>query len=75
MADPDDLDAVLLAADLDAAQGSPEKAFERLLEVIRRGPGEPRETARARLLDLFETFGPTDPAVLKARRDLATALF
>lgn len=75
LADPDDLDAVLLAADLDAAQGSPEKAFERLLEVIRRGPGEPRETARARLLDLFETFGPTDPAVLKARRDLATALF
>lgn len=73
--DPGDLEAVLLAADLDAAQGAPEKAFERLLEVIRRGPGEPRDQARVRLLDLFETFGPTDPAVLKARRALATALF
>ncbi len=75
LADPADTEAVLAAADLEAASGAPEKAFERLLTVIREQPGDAREAARTRLLELFETFGPTDPAVLKARRALATALF
>ncbi len=30
---------------------------------------------RLRLLELFETVGNSDPAVLKARRDLMSALF
>jgi len=34
-----------------------------------------RKTVRARLLDLFETVGPSDPAVVTARRHLMTALF
>jgi putative thioredoxin len=46
-----------------------------LIELIRSTSGAERETARLRLLDLFETVGPSDPAVLKARRDLMSALF
>jgi len=36
---------------------------------------EDRDTIRGRLLELFEVVGRTDPAVLKARRRLATVLF
>ncbi len=72
---PDDLDSILAAADIEAASGSPERAFQRLLSVIRERSGDERNTARLRLLELFDAFGPADPAVLRARRDLATALF
>ena len=36
---------------------------------------EIRDGERVRLLELFETLGNADPRVLKARRDLMTALF
>ena len=36
---------------------------------------EERNQARVRLLELFETLGNADERVLKARRDLMTALF
>ena len=75
-AGPDaDIDAHLDAADLELAQGNPEAAFARLIGVIRRTAGPDREQARVRLLELFETLGNTDPRVLKARRDLMSALF
>lgn len=74
-ADPDDVDAQLAAADLELAGGAPEAAFARLVDVVRVTAGSEREKARLRLLELFETVGPADPAVLKARRDLTSALF
>ena len=37
--------------------------------------GDERDTARARLLSLFELFDPADPTVSTARRKLASALF
>ena len=40
----------------------------------RRSSGDDRNTARVRLLELFETLGTSDPRVLKARRDLMAAL-
>lgn len=73
-ADPADVDAQLDAADLELVQGQVGEAFDRLLSVVRRG-GPARDTARVRLLELFETVGGTDPRVVKARRDLMTALF
>ena len=73
-ADAGDTAAQLDAADLDLVSGEVEAAFERLLAVVRRG-GADRETARVRLLELFETVGPTDPRVLAARRSLMAALF
>jgi putative thioredoxin len=73
-ADLGDVQAQLDAADLDLVSGEVDAAFDRLLAVVRRG-GADRDTARVRLLELFETVGPTDPRVLAARRSLMTALF
>lgn len=74
-AEPDDVPAQLEAADVELANGSAEAAFARLLNIVRTRPGDDRETARVRLLELFETLGNADPRVQKARRDLMSALF
>jgi putative thioredoxin len=74
-ADPDDVDAQLDAADVELAGGAPDAAFARLVAVVRVTAGADRERVRVRLLSLFDTIGATDPAVLKARRDLMSALF
>lgn len=72
---PEDRDAQLVAADVELTQGRLEQAFARVIAVIRNSTGDAREAARLRLLELFETVAPDDPAVLKARRDLMSALF
>lgn len=72
---PDDVEAQQDAADVELAQGQSEKAFNRLIEVVRKTSGDERDAVRKRLLELFETLGNSDPAVLKARRALMTALF
>lgn len=74
-AEPDNIEAQLKAADFDLVQGDPEAAFFRLVDVVRRSAGDEREAVRVRLVELFDTVGPTDPAVLKFRRQLASALF
>jgi len=71
----DDLDAQMDAADVEMAQGNPEAAFARLVDAVRRFSDKKREKARARLVELFSTMPTGDPAVVKARRDLTTALF
>jgi putative thioredoxin len=55
--------------------GQADAAFARLIEMIKRLSGEEQNRARVRLLELFETLGNADERVLKARRDLMTALF
>jgi putative thioredoxin len=72
---PDDIDAQLAAADVELAGQLIEKAFSRLLGVIRRTSGADRDRARTHLVELFGLFSPDDPAVAKARRDLAAALY
>ena len=72
---PEDFDVQSAAADVDLAGGNPAAAFDRLISAIRLAAGQDRERLRLRLLELFETVGPSDPAVLKARRDLMSALF
>jgi putative thioredoxin len=74
-ADPADVDAQLAMADLELASGNVAPAFVRIIEAIRLTAGDDRERGRKRLLELFETVGASDPAVLKARRDLTSALF
>jgi putative thioredoxin len=71
----DDLDSQLAAADIEMITGGVEAAFARLIGIIKRLSGAERDQARVRLLELFETLGNTDERVLKARRDLMTALF
>jgi putative thioredoxin len=72
---PGDVQAQLAVADLDLSGGHVEDAFARVTSFIARSGGEDRETARKRLLELFEIVGPTDPRVIKARAALAKALF
>ncbi|MEV4760503.1 tetratricopeptide repeat protein [Micromonospora sp. NPDC049559] len=74
-ADPADVAAQLLAADVEVLSGLAEQAYDRLLAVVRRTAGDDRETARQRLVSLFTIAGPDDPVVARARRALASALF
>jgi len=71
----DDLAKILAAADVEVASGDVAAGFKRLTTAIAATSGADRDTLRARLLELFDTQDPSDPAVLKARRDLTTALF
>jgi putative thioredoxin len=71
----DDVDTQLAAADVEMISGQAEAAFTRLLEMIKRLSGDEQNQVRVRLLELFETLGNADERVLKARRDLMTALF
>ncbi|WP_424188902.1 co-chaperone YbbN [Actinokineospora sp. G85] len=72
---PNDIDAQLAAADLELAGQNAEQAFTRLINVVRRSAGDDRDKARTHLVSLFELFAADDPRVMKARRDLASALF
>ncbi|WP_238008177.1 tetratricopeptide repeat protein [Dactylosporangium sp. AC04546] len=74
-AQPDDVPAQLLAADIEVVSGEAEQAYQRLVNLIRRTAGDDRETVRQHLVSLFTVAGPDDPAVAKARRALASALF
>ncbi len=71
----DDVDAQLAVADLDIVGGHVEDGFGRILAFISANFGPERETARIRLLELFDVVGVTDPRVSKARQSLARALF
>ena len=74
-ADPDDLPAQQLAADIEVLSGQAPEAYERLVAAVRRSSGEERDSVRKHLLSLFNVAGPDDPAVASARRALARALF
>ena len=72
---PTDLAAALAGADAALALGDVNAALGRALEAVRTHVGEERETARLRLLELFEIIGSTSPEVAQARRRLATMLY
>jgi putative thioredoxin len=74
-AHPEDVAAQLRAADFDMAGGDAEKAFDRILAVIKRTSGAERNTARLHLLDLFEVLSPDDDRLKKARTQLTLLLF
>ena len=74
-ANPDDVDAQTLVADLDMLGGHVDDAFNRLIDLIRRTAGDDRDRAREHLLGLFGAVGNADPRVLKGRQNLASALF
>ncbi|MER7502315.1 tetratricopeptide repeat protein [Nonomuraea pusilla] len=73
--DPSDIDAHLLAADLDMMAGRVDEAFERVIAVVKRTSGDERDRARRHLLGLFDALPSDDPSLAKARRALASALF
>ncbi|MFF2843219.1 tetratricopeptide repeat protein [Paenarthrobacter sp. NPDC057981] len=73
--EPDNLRAQLGVADLDVSGGHIDDAFNRIIGFIGRNFGPERETARVRLLELFEVVGIKDERVAKARQGLARVLF
>lgn len=74
-ANPDDVDAQTLVADLNMLGGHVDDAFNRLIDLIRRSAGDERNQAREHLLGLFGAVGNDDPRVLRGRQNLASALF
>jgi len=75
LGDPADIDAHLLAADLEMLSGKIDEAFNRVIAVVKRTSGDERDKARRHLLGLFDTLPAEDPSLAKARRALASALF
>ncbi|WP_115789330.1 tetratricopeptide repeat protein [Arthrobacter silvisoli] len=73
--EPDNLDAQLAIADLDVSGGHIDDGFNRIIAFIGRNFGAERETARVRLLELFDVVGVADERVAKARQGLARVLF
>jgi putative thioredoxin len=74
-ASPDDVAAQTMVADLDLLGGHVDDAFNRLVDLVRRTTDADRDEARTHLIGLFGAVGNDDPRVLRARRDLASALF
>jgi putative thioredoxin len=74
-ANPDDVEAQTLVADLDLLGGRVDDAFDRLVDLVRRSTGDDRNRAREHLLGLFAAVGNDDARVLRGRQNLASALF
>jgi putative thioredoxin len=74
-ANPDDVEAQTMVADLDLLGGHVEDSFNRLIDLVRRTTDADRDAARTHLIGLFGAVGNEDPRVIRARRDLASALF
>jgi putative thioredoxin len=74
-AHPEDVAAQLRIADIEMVGGDAEKAFDRILAVIKRTSGDERNTARLHLLDLFEVLSPDDERIKRARTQLTLLLF
>jgi putative thioredoxin len=74
-ADPLDVAAQTVVADLDVLGGHVPDAFARLVDTVRATAGDDRNAARQHLLGLFEVVGASDERVVKARRALMSALF
>lgn len=72
---PDDVAAECRVADLDMYAGRVDDAFDRLIGTVRRTTGEDRDQARRHLLELFKLLSAKDPRAMRARKDLASALY
>ncbi len=58
-----------------AAKGLKTEAVDNLIEIVRRQRAWNEEAARKQLVQLFEAWGPKDPATLDGRRKLSSVLF
>jgi putative thioredoxin len=64
-----------MCADIEIATGNYEAAFDRLIKAVKNFSGDDRDKAKAHLITLFNLVDPTDPRLVKARGQLARALF
>ena len=71
----DDLISQLMCADIEIASGNYEAAFDRLLRAVKAFSADDRDKVKAHLISLFNLVDPTDSRLIKARSQLASALF
>jgi putative thioredoxin len=74
-ANPDDHQSRYDLAVVLNAEGKRNEAVEALVTSMRRDRTWNDDAARKKLLELFEAWGPKDPATLKGRRQLSALLF
>jgi putative thioredoxin len=72
---PGDIALQLKAADVEMVSGGVEAAFTRLLHAVRATAGDDRNKVKDHLLNLFALVDPSDPRLVAARKELASALF
>ena len=72
---PGDIALQLKAADVEIVNGGVEAAFTRLLHAIRATSGDDRTKVKDHLLNLFALVDQSDPRLVVARKELASALF
>ena len=74
-ADPLNVLAAMACADIEVMSADVQAAFDRLLHCVRNCSAEDKKMAKDHLLALFALVDPADPRLIKARSDLANALF
>jgi len=74
-ANPADHQARFDLAVASAARGEKETAVEHLLDLVRRDRNWNEQAARKQLVQLFDAWGPKDPATVDGRRRLSSLLF
>ena len=72
---PDDIEIQIQCADVEVMSGYLEPAFDRLLRLLLVMHGDEQKVIKDRLLELFALVDQADPRVIKARAQLANALF
>ena len=72
---PSDIQLQLKAADVEIVNGGVEAAFARLIHAVRATSGDDRTKVKDHLLNLFALVDQSDPRLVAARKELASALF
>ena len=72
---PSDITLQLKAADVEIVNGGVEAAFARLIHAVRATSGDDRTKVKDHLLNLFALVDQSDPRLVAARKELASALF
>lgn len=75
MSHPLNAELAMRAADIEVSQGNYEAAFERLITLIKALAGDEKKAPREHLLALFTLVDASDPALIAARKKLASALY
>ncbi len=72
---PSDIALQLKAADVEMVNAAVEAAFTRLINAVRATSADDRAKVKDHLLTLFALVDPSDPRLVAARKELASALF
>ncbi|MEI6221084.1 MAG: tetratricopeptide repeat protein [Actinomycetes bacterium] len=72
---PADIALAQQAADCEIAQGNFDASFARLIAAVKLASGDERKALREHLVGLFALVDPADPILIRARQQLASALF